>query len=126
VADEFKKAYKEFYPMGAKESPDYARIVNINQFRRLKAMLDDSKGKVLLGGAMDENELFIEPTVVQIDSVDDSLCTQESFGPIITILPVENLDQAISIANGIQSTPLGLYPFGSKADIDKSTSRSLT
>lgn len=120
VADEFKKAYKEFYPMGAKESPDYARIVNINQFRRLKAMLDDSKGKILLGGAMDENELFIEPTVVQINSVEDSLCTQESFGPIITILPVENLDQAISIANGIQSTPLGLYPFGSKADVAKS------
>lgn len=120
VADEFKKAYKEFYPMGAKESPDYARIVNINQFRRLKAMLDDSKGKILLGGAMDENELFIEPTVVQINSVEDSLCTQESFGPIITILPVENLDQAISIANGIQSTPLGLYPFGCKADVAKS------
>jgi beta-apo-4'-carotenal oxygenase len=69
---------------------------------------------------MDEKELFIEPTVVQVDSVDDSLCTQESFGPFIPILPVENLDEAISLANGVQATPLGLYPFGNKADVAKS------
>lgn len=120
VVEEFKKAYAEFYPKGAKNSPDYSRIVNEGHFQRLKSMLDNSKGKILLGGTMDEKELFIEPTVIQVDSVEDSLCTQESFGPFIPILPVENLDEAISLANGVQSTPLGLYPFGTKAEVAKS------
>lgn len=120
VVEEFKKASKAFYPQGAKKSPDYSRIINKGHFQRLRSMLDNSKGKILLGGAVDEEELFIEPTVVQVDSVEDSLCTEESFGPFIPILPVENLDEAISLANGVQSTPLGLYPFGSKADVAKS------
>ncbi|GLI76582.1 hexadecenal dehydrogenase [Penicillium ochrochloron] len=119
VIEEFKKAYAEFYPKGAKNSPDYSRIINETHFQRLKSMLDNTKGKILLGGTMDEKELFIEPTVIQVDSVEDSLCTQESFGPFIPILPVENLDEAINLANGVQSTPLGLYPFGSKAEIAK-------
>ncbi|KAL5340492.1 Aldehyde/histidinol dehydrogenase [Aspergillus crustosus] len=124
VVDEFKKAYKEFYPRGAKASPDYSRIINEGAFRRLKGMIDNSKGKILLGGTMDEKELFIEPTIVQVESTDDSMLAQESFGPLIPILPVDNLDEAIEIANSIQSTPLGLYPFGSKADTEKILSKT--
>ncbi|KXG45565.1 Aldehyde dehydrogenase NAD(P)-dependent [Penicillium griseofulvum] len=119
VVEEFKKAYKAFYPNGAKKSPDYSRIINKGHFQRLKSMLDNSKGKILLGGALDEEELFIEPTVIQVYSVEDSLCAEESFGPFIPILSVENLDEAISLANMVQSTPLGLYPFGSRADVAK-------
>lgn len=120
VVEEFEKAYKAFYPNGAKKSPDYSRIINKGHFQRLKSMLDNSKGKILLGGTLDEQELFIEPTVVQVYSVEDSLCAEESFGPFIPILSVENLDEAISLANMVQSTPLGLYPFGSRADVAKS------
>ncbi|KAL4788182.1 Aldehyde/histidinol dehydrogenase [Aspergillus varians] len=119
VVDEFKKAYKEFYPQGAKASPDYSRIVNQGAFHRLKGMIDNSQGKILMGGTMDEKDLFIEPTLVQVESPDDSMLVQESFGPLIPILPVDNLDEAVSIANSIQSTPLGIYPFGSKADTEK-------
>ncbi|KAL3477149.1 Aldehyde/histidinol dehydrogenase [Aspergillus californicus] len=119
VVDEFKKAYKEFYPRGAKASPDYSRIINEGAFHRLKGMIDNSKGKILMGGTMDEKDLFIEPTLVQVESPDDSMLAQESFGPLIPILPVDNLDEAIIIANNIQSTPLGLYPFGSKVDTEK-------
>ncbi|KAK2739855.1 hypothetical protein FQN57_006431 [Myotisia sp. PD_48] len=126
LIQEFEKAFKEYYPKGAKASPDYCRIVNDSSFRRIKSMIDNTKGKILLGGSMDEKEKFIEPTVVQIDSLDDALMTQESFGPIITVLPVANLDEAIKIANTIDRTPLGLYPFGTKEEIEKvlSTVRS--
>ncbi|KAF9243650.1 hypothetical protein DTO013E5_7159 [Penicillium roqueforti] len=119
VVQEFKNAYKEFYPNGSKGSSDYARIVNLPAFNRLKTMLDNTKGKIVMGGTMDEKELFIEPTVVLVDSVEDSLCSQESFGPFIPILPVDSLDEGISVANSVQSTPLGLYPFGNKADVEK-------
>ncbi|KAF9891947.1 hypothetical protein FE257_002910 [Aspergillus nanangensis] len=119
VIQEFKNAYNEFYPQGAKASPDYSRIINENAFHRLKAMIDNSKGKILMGGTMDEKELFIEPTIVQVDSTDDSMIVQESFGPLIPILPVDNIDEAIRTANAVMSTPLGIYPFGNKADVEK-------
>ncbi|KAK2753059.1 hypothetical protein FQN55_005019 [Onygenales sp. PD_40] len=116
---EFGKALKEYYPNGVKASPDYCRIINDGAFHRIKGMLDSTKGKILLGGTMDEKERFIEPTVVQVDSVDDPLMTQESFGPLITILPVNNLDEAVKIANDIDSTPLAVYPFGTKKEVEK-------
>lgn len=117
---EFQAAYKEYYPKGAKASPDYARIINDSSFSRLKTMLDNTKGKILMGGIMDEKERFIEPTVVRVDSIDDSLIAEESFGPFIPIMPVADLDEAIKVANQVHSTPLGVYAFGSKADTDKS------
>lgn len=120
VVAEFKKAYQEYYPKGAKASPDYSRIINDASFQRLKSMIDNTKGKILLGGTMDEKEKFIEPTLVEVESPDDALLAQESFGPIIPILAVQNLEEAVRVANDIQSTPLGIYPFGSKADTDKS------
>ena len=117
---ETKNALKEFYPNGPRNSPDYGRIVNQKQFQRLKKMLDSSNGKIVVGGTMDEEDLFIEPTVVQVDSIDDALLRDESFGPLLPILPVTDLDEAIKIANEIHDTPLGTYAFGTKAEMHKS------
>lgn len=119
---ELKKALKEFYPDGVQKSPDYARIVNQRQFLRLKKMVEDSKGKILIGGTMDESDLFIEPTVIQVDSLDDSTVKDESFGPLMPILPVTDLDEAIKIANQVHDTPLGVYSFGTKAEMEKGNS----
>lgn len=116
---EMKNTFKEFYPNGVRASPDYGRIVNQKQFLRLKKMLDSSNGKILIGGTMDEADLFIEPTVVQIDSLSDSLTSEESFGPLLPILPVADLDEAIRLANEAHDTPLGTYAFGTKAEMAK-------
>ncbi|KAF2249892.1 aldehyde dehydrogenase [Trematosphaeria pertusa] len=121
---EMKNALQEFYPQGARKSPDYGRIVNLRQFQRLKKMLDESSGKIVLGGTMDESDLFIEPTVVEVKSMDDSLIKEESFGPLLPILPVADLDEAIRIANEVHDTPLGLYPFGNKAEMEKVLSQT--
>ncbi|GAB1316263.1 Hexadecenal dehydrogenase [Madurella fahalii] len=111
-----KQAYKEMFPNGAKASPDLARIVNQRHFQRLKKMLDETKGKIVMGGAMDESELFIEPTVVLVNSVDDSMMQEESFGPIFSIYPVNSLDEALNVANLVHRTPLSLFSFGSKKE----------
>lgn len=116
---ELKNAYAEFFPKGAKNNPDYSKIVNKKAFDRLKKMLDDSSGKIVSGGTMDANELFIEPTVVEVTDLNDSLLTEESFGPLLPVVAVDNLDQALSIANKIHATPLGVYAFGSKQETDK-------
>lgn len=114
-----KGAYKEMYPNGAKASPDLGRIVNLRHFQRLKKMLDNTKGKIVMGGETDESELYIEPTAVLVDSTDDAMIVEESFGPIFAIYPVHSLDQALNIANSVHSTPLALYSFGSNKENER-------
>ncbi|KAK4503988.1 hypothetical protein PRZ48_004903 [Zasmidium cellare] len=109
-------AFKEFQPKGAESADDYGKVINERQWLRLKQMLDSTQGKVLIGGKTNKSTLFFEPTVVQVSSPDDSLLKDESFGPLIPILPVNNLDEAVRIANKVDPTPLGLYPFGNKTE----------
>lgn len=116
---ELQRGLKEFFPDGAKASEDYGKMVNIGAFNRIKKMLDGTTGKIVAGGTMDADELFIEPTVVVITDPEDSMMRDESFGPLMPVLGVDNLDQAIHIANKTHETPLGVYAFGSKAETDK-------
>ena len=119
---ELNAIYKEFFPKGAKVSPDYGRIGGKRHFDRLMAMLNNTKGKIVLGGASDASELFIEPTVVLVNDIEDSMMAEESFGPLWSIMPYDNLDEAISIANKVDPTPLSLVTFGSDTDNEKGTS----
>lgn len=117
--EELKVALKEFFPNGQKASPDFGRIVNKRHFLRIKKMVDDSKGKILIGGETDESENFIETTVVQVNDINDSMVVDESFGPLIPVLAVDDVEEAIRNANTVHSTPLGLYVFGSKNETSK-------
>lgn len=117
--EELKAGLKEFFPKGARVSEDYGRMVNSNGFNRVKKMLDSTNGKIVAGGTMDADDRFIEPTVIVITDPDDSLMRDESFGPLMPVLGVDNLDQAIHIANQTHETPLGVYAFGSKEETDK-------
>ncbi len=113
-------AYKQFYPQGAKASPDFSRIINERQFDRIKGLLDSTNGRIVLGGETDRSDLFIAPTAVLVDSADDPMIQEESFGPIWSILPYDDLDEAIKIANNVDPTPLSLVAFGSKSENEKS------
>ncbi len=122
--EELKIAIKDFYPTGQKASPDFGRIVNNRHFHRIKKLVDESRGKILIGGEMDESDNFIEFTVVQVEDENDSMIVNESFGPLMPLLAVDNVEEAIRIANSVHSTPLALYAFGSKSETDKSMYRS--
>ncbi|RKF83560.1 Beta-apo-4'-carotenal oxygenase [Golovinomyces cichoracearum] len=117
--EHLKLALNEFYPNGQKNSPDYGRIVNQRHFTRIKKMLDETRGKVLIGGNTDEADNFIETTVVEVTDTDDPMIVNESFGPLIPILKFDGVDEAIRISNAVHSTPLGFYPFGNRAETDK-------
>jgi beta-apo-4'-carotenal oxygenase len=112
-------SFREFFPDGAKASPDLSRIINARHFQRLKKMLDNTKGKIVMGGQMDEADLFIEPTAVLVNSMDDSMVVEESFGPIFAIYPVNSLDEALNIANRVHRTPLALFSFGTKTENER-------
>ena len=116
---EMKTAFKEFYPNGSRHTDDFGRIINNRQWQRLKTMLSETNGQILMGGETDEEDLYIAPTIIEISSPSDSLMQDESFGPLMPIMPVENLDDAIRIANEVHATPLGFYPFGTKSEVSQ-------
>ena len=119
LIEHLKTYLKVFYPNGTKDNEDYGYIVNSQNFNRIKKMLDSTKGEIVIGGTTDASRNYIEPTVVLVKDASDSLIVDESFGPLIPILPVDNLDEALRIANKVHSTPLGAYPFGNNEDIEK-------
>lgn len=121
---QLKVAFAEFQPKGAEHSSDYGKIINERQWLRLKSMLDSTSGKILIGGESNKDTLFFDITVVQVDSADDPLLKDESFGPLIPILAVNDLDEAIRTANAVHATPLGIYPFGTKAETNKILSQT--
>jgi len=82
-------------------------------------MIDNSKGKILMGGTTDEKERFIEPTLVQVDSPQDSDAYGGELRSLAPNLPVDSLDEALKISNSIQDTTLGVYAFGTKEESKK-------
>ncbi|CAB4382444.1 aldehyde dehydrogenase 3 family, member D1 [Rhizophagus irregularis] len=107
---EMPKAIKDSYGSDPQNSPDYGRIINQRHFDRLSNLLSRTRGKKVIGGNSDRDDLYIEPTVVSDVPKDDSLMQEEIFGPILPIVVVESIDDAIKYINE-RDTPLALYPF---------------
>ena len=64
---EAKKVLLEFYGEHPKQSGDLSRIINKRQFSRLKLLLDTvNPSDIVIGGSSDENDLWIEPTIVKV------------------------------------------------------------
>jgi len=108
-----KKILKEWYGDDLKSSPDLIRIINVNHFKRLSKLLEDSKGKVLLGGDKDSSERFISPTLVgDIQPETDSLMQEELFGPILPFITCNSKEDALRFIKN-RPKPLALYVFSS-------------
>jgi aldehyde dehydrogenase (NAD+) len=90
--------------------PNGMRIVNKHQFDRLAGYLADTKGKVALGGGSDPSELRIQPTVVVDPDPDEPLMKNEIFGPVLPVISVQSLDDAIKFVNS-RPKPLSAYLF---------------
>jgi aldehyde dehydrogenase (NAD+) len=106
------KHITEFYGSDPQTSPDYARIVNEPHFHRLEKMLHS--GTVAFGGVADADTRYIAPTVMTDVTLADPVMREEIFGPILPIIEVDSLTQAIGFVNElseIDATPLALYPF---------------
>ena len=116
LAEVFPKIMKDFYGPDVQKSPDYPRIVNDNNFKRLLKLLDSTKGKVVSGGKSDPSDKYIEPTLVSDVSPDDPLMEEELFGPILPIVPVNSVNEAIDFINS-REKPLALYVFTNSASV---------
>ena len=92
------------------DEPSGMRIVNQRQFDRLTEYLANTKGTIALGGNSDASNLRIQPTVVVDPDPDEPLMKNEIFGPILPVISVESLDDAIRFVNS-RPKPLSAYLF---------------
>ncbi|KAF8633137.1 hypothetical protein AX17_004638 [Amanita inopinata Kibby_2008] len=102
--------YKLFYPDSPAADEQYCRLVTPQAFKRVKGLLDGTKGTVVIGGETDEEKRYIAPTIVKDITPEDSLMSEEIFGPVLPIMPVANVDEAIAFVNA-HDHPLALYVF---------------
>jgi aldehyde dehydrogenase (NAD+) len=86
------------------------RIVNQRQFDRLTGYLSATKGKVALGGGSDAEQLRIQPTVIVDPDPAEPAMQGEIFGPILPVMTVDSLDEAIGFVNS-RPKPLAAYLF---------------
>ncbi|EJD01022.1 aldehyde dehydrogenase [Fomitiporia mediterranea MF3/22] len=115
---EFAKVLKSFYPDGALKSNSFARIISNVHFKRIKGMLDETKGEIVIGGQTVESQKFIAPTIVKNVSGEDALMGQEIFGPVIALVPVRSIDEAIAFVNA-RDHPLVLHVFTNDEKLKK-------
>ena len=86
------------------------RIVNRRHFDRLAAAVAATEGEVVIGGGSNPDALELDATVVVDPSLTEPLMTDEIFGPVLPIVTVQNLDEAIQFVNA-RPKPLAAYLF---------------
>ena len=112
IAREIVRMYGE-HPL---ESPDYGKIINEKHFRRLLGLLDSDK--LVLGGERDPAALRIAPTILDNVTGEDPVMQEEIFGPILPVLPVDSLEEAIAFVRE-RPRPLALYLFTSSREAER-------
>ena len=113
ILEEFKRilceVLDEFYPEGALYDDNYGKIVDRTHFTRLAGFLKD--GEIFYGGRYDEENLRMEPCLLEISSLDAAVMQNEIFGPVMPLISWRNQEEVREIIER-NSHPLSLYYFG--------------
>jgi aldehyde dehydrogenase (NAD+) len=110
LVDEMTTVLGEFLGPDPKGSADFGRIVNDRHFARLSGLLESAGGTVAAGGSTDPATRFIEPTIIVDPDLDAPIMQEEIFGPLLPIVAVDSIDDAIDFVND-RPKPLALYVF---------------
>lgn len=113
LIESLQKEIRAFYGEDPALSPDYPRIVSKEHCRRLYSLLDGNKEKVVCGGICNEEERYFAPTLLLEPDVDSRIMQEEIFGPILPVISVKNITEALAFVNE-RAKPLALYYFSHK------------
>jgi aminomuconate-semialdehyde/2-hydroxymuconate-6-semialdehyde dehydrogenase len=109
IYDQFLEAFEEV-AAGWKPGDPTERttrlgpLVSRSQYERVTGYLDLAReeGKILFGGGRPaglDKGYFVEPTAIVDADPNARICQEEIFGPVATIIPFADRDEAIAIAN---------------------------
>jgi acyl-CoA reductase-like NAD-dependent aldehyde dehydrogenase len=75
-------------------------LINPEAAARVQSLVDDAiaKGAVLIRGGKHTRSYF-EPTILDSVPTDAKIATEETFGPVVTIVRVKSIEEAIEMTN---------------------------
>lgn len=93
----------------SKKNTDIGALVSKPHLEKVLSYLEKVKQEnatILYGGervSVDgaEKGYYLEPTIIEVSSNDCTLNQEEIFGPVVTLMPFENDEEALSLANDI-------------------------
>ncbi|KAK8940403.1 Aldehyde dehydrogenase family 3 member F1 [Platanthera zijinensis] len=96
------------------------RIVNKKQFERLREILEDPlvAATVVHGGSLDQENMFIEPTILMNPPLDSEVMTEEIFGPLLPIITLKKIADSIEFLKR-RPKPLAIYAFTKDGQLKK-------
>ena len=120
VKEEFLKLLKSeiraMYGEDPLKNPDYGKMINRKHFDRVLGLMKEEK--LILGGENDMASLRIAPVVMDQVTEDDAVMQEEIFGPILPVLTVGSMEEAIAFVNR-RPKPLALYLFTENRETEK-------
>ena len=105
----------EFYGDDPTTSPDLTQIVNERHVERIEKLLADHGGTVVCGGTVNRETRKLAPTIIVDPDPESALMQEEIFGPVLPILAIDDLTEAVDFVNG-RDKPLALYVFSADED----------
>ena len=82
------------------DNTEMGPLINQKAAERVQLLVDDavSKGSKLLSGGKHRGSYF-EPTILSEVPLEATIAWEETFGPVVTMIKVPNIDQAIEVSN---------------------------
>ncbi|KIY63773.1 NAD-aldehyde dehydrogenase [Cylindrobasidium torrendii FP15055 ss-10] len=112
LVEALKKAYDEFFPEGPFAHRAMSRMINANAYNRLRGLVEKTEGEIVVGGEFKESIRGIAPTIVKNCTWTDALMSQEIFGPVLPLIPVDDLEEGLAHVRS-NDVPLAVYVFSS-------------
>lgn len=95
--------------LGVTNGCDLGPVINKRQHQNILAAIETARavgGRILSGGVPSDPDLdngyYILPTIIDGLSVSAELSCKEIFGPVVTLHPVNNIADALDVANGTE------------------------
>jgi aldehyde dehydrogenase (NAD+) len=111
-----KETILKFFTDKPEESYNYGKIINEKQFSRISSYL--SSGTIVLGGRINKEQLFIEPTLLADVPADAPVMAEEIFGPVLPVISFTSLQEAKAIIDK-HPNPLAFYVYTSSRQKEK-------
>lgn len=115
LIDEFKNTIKEFYGEDIKSNKEFGRIINERHMNRLNNILEQDREKIVVGGDVDFDQRYISPTILRDVTLDDSVMSDEIFGPILPVIKYKDMED-LKYYISKHKNPLALYVFSEYED----------
>ena len=113
LVTEIQENIKRFFGSDAQKSDSFGRIINEKQFGRIEKYLQ--QGEILFGGKTAKNDLYIEPTLLEITDTNNIVMQEEIFGPVLPVISFTDMNDAVKIVKQ-NKNPLAFYLFTSSKE----------